>query len=79
MIRDAIALHRHDGNESQAIDIVNLFGMFKTITVAADLTNTLAATPRSIYEQLFIDTTTATKKLYIYDVPGATWRSCTIA
>lgn len=66
-------------SEEQFIDVKNIRSMFKTITVAGDLTNTLAVPAKSIYEQMFIDTTTATKKLYIYDYVGNVWRSCTIA
>lgn len=79
MIDDAIQSHMHDGNQSQLVDMRNLAGTFKTVTSATDLTNTTATAARNIYEQIFIDTSTATKKLYIYDVVGQVWRSVAIA
>ena len=62
--------------------IKNIWGLFQTVTTAGDLTIRLAGSPKSIYEQLFIDVSTGTKKLYIYDSTGATtgvWRSVAIA
>lgn len=60
-------------------DIKNIVGMFRTITDATELSNATARQANTVYEQIFIDTTTATKKLYIYDYVGKVWRSCTIA
>lgn len=77
-IDDKIREHIHDGNYSQRVNLFDIFVLFKTITSATTLTNTLAASPTNIYEQLFIDTSTATKKLYIYDVVGDVWRSTII-
>ena len=78
MIDDAIMSHEHTGSLSKQIQLEDVIGLIQTVDVAADLTNKLAETPRVLYEQMFIDTTTATKKLYIYDVPGDTWYSVTI-
>jgi len=66
-------------SEEQFLDVKNITSLFKTITSATELTNATAIGANTIYEQLFIDTTTATKKLYIYDEAGKLWRSCTIA
>lgn len=73
-----IRQHIHDGNYSQRINISNLMGVFQTITDATILTNILASTPSAFFEQIIIDTTTGTKKLYIYDTVGNVWRSVTI-
>lgn len=71
--------HFHNGVEGQQIEFANLIGRIKTITVAADLTAILAQKPRDVSNQIIIDTTTATKKLYVYDATGDVWRSVTIA
>lgn len=67
--------------DNNQVYIKNIWGLFQTVTVAGDLTVRLAGSPKSIYDQLFIDTTTATKKLYIYSSIGSTtgvWYSVTI-
>lgn len=71
--------HSHNGFLGAEIDIRNMRGLYKTVTVAADLTRLLAGKPVRIFDQILIDTTTGTKKLYIYDGVGAVWRSCTIS
>lgn len=71
--------HRHNGNGDNRIALMDLFGQINTITVAADLTKALTSKPQNIGGQILIDTTTATKKLYIYDTIGNVWRSVTIA
>lgn len=68
----------HDGNFAQRVNLFDLFGMFSTITDATVLSNTLAIAPKNVYQQIFIDTSTATKKLYIYDTIGGTWYQVTI-
>lgn len=70
--------HIHDGGLAQRVNLFDIFGMFNTITDATALTNTLASTPGSVFEQIFIDTSTATKKLYMYDTIGLVWYSVTI-
>lgn len=69
----------HNGVDGGLVDFNNLTGIIKTVTVAAELTNILASKPSIVRDQILIDTTTATKKLYIYDAVGNVWRSCTIA
>lgn len=72
----------HNGYDGARINLVDLIGFIPTITDATELTNTTTVAdrvPSTISGQLFIDTTTATKKLYIYDVVGKVWRSVTIA
>jgi hypothetical protein len=71
--------HTHNGFLGGEIDIKNIRGTFRTITVAADLTKILAAGVTRLADQIVIDTTTGTKKLYVYDTVGAVWRSCTIS
>ncbi len=71
--------HYHNGVVGRQIDIENTVGFIKTVTVATELTRILASTPRKFTEQILIDTTTATKKLYVYDTIGKVWRSTTIA
>lgn len=71
--------HQHFGISDHRVNLYDLLGTIKTITIATDLTNTLNATPTRLLEQIFIDTTTATKKLYVYDMVGKVWRSVTIA
>lgn len=69
----------HNGVDGGLVDFSNLSGLIKTVTVAGELTNILASVPKSVKDQILIDTTTATKKLYIYDNVGYVWRSVTIA
>lgn len=71
--------HYHNGVVGRLINFADLFGYIKTITVAAELTAILASKPTKIPEQILIDTTTATKRLYIYDLVGDVWRKVTIA
>lgn len=71
-------------SEEVFVDIENIRFPIQTISVAADLTAKLASKPNNFYEQIVIDCSTATKKLYIYEMdsstnpPTGTWRSCTI-
>lgn len=69
----------HNGVDGGLIDFNDLTGLIKTVTVSGELTNILATAPAIVRNQILIDTTTATKKLYIYDAAGNVWRSCTIA
>lgn len=78
-LRDIVTQQVHNGIDGGLVDFSYLTGSIKTITVAADLTNALAFKPTNVRDQILIDTTTATKKLYIYDSVGKAWRSCTIA
>lgn len=78
MIDVKIRSHEHLGGEAQQIQIESIFGLIRTVDDATDLANALAETPRSLYEQLLIDTSTGTKKLYIFDTVGDTWYSVTI-
>lgn len=71
--------HRHFGIGDQKINLIDIVGSMRTITVAADLTKVLTSKPSNMGEQLFIDTSTATKKLYVYDLVGDVWRNATIA
>lgn len=71
--------HMHNGVMGAETSIKNIRDTIKTVTVAGELTKILAGKARKFNEQIFIDTTTATKKLYIYDTVGAVWRSVTIA
>lgn len=74
--------HRHNGYDSQIVEFINLDGLFRTITDATELTRatTIAdRVPSRFSDQIFIDTSTGTKKLYVYDAVGKVWRSCTIA
>lgn len=66
-------------NNNSVTEFNSIFGTVRTITVAAELTKRTAGKPDNISDQILIDTTTATKKLYIYDTIGKVWRSCTIA
>lgn len=76
-----LQIHSHNGWGGGLVSFNDLAFTIKTVDVATDLTNIIAAgaNPRKISEQIFIDTTTATKKLYIYDMVGKVWRSVAIA
>ena len=78
-LKYAIKEHNHNGFNGGLVSFTDLIKTIRTITDATDLTNILATTPRNISEQILIDTTTATKKLYIYDMVGGVWRSTTLA
>lgn len=71
--------HYHDGLTEAQINVFQLFGLLRTITSAAELTNVIGQPAKTLYEQIFIDTSTATKKLYVFDANGNAWRSVTIA
>ena len=78
-LKNMMSQQIHNGVDGGLVDFNNLTGLIKTVTVAAELTNILANKPSIVRDQILIDTTTATKKLYIYDAVGNVWRSCTIA
>lgn len=78
-IDDQLRSQIHDGNYSQRVNLFDLFGLFQTITDATSLTNALATAPQNVYQQVFIDTSTATKRLYIYDTVGNVWYKVTIS
>lgn len=69
----------HNGVDGRAVDFGFLDGLINVVTSATDLTTRTAGVAHTVSEQIFIDTTTGTKKLYIYDQVGNVWRSCTIA
>ena len=71
--------HQHEGNIGREINLINIFDLLRTITDATELTNVTGQPATRLYEQMFIDTSTATKKLYIFDATGNVWRSVTIA
>lgn len=71
--------HSHNGVVGAEIGLANLRDTLLTVTVAAQLTAILAGKPTKFRDQILIDTTTGTKKLYIFDTVGGVWRSCTIA
>lgn len=80
--KSQVQQQEHNGFDGQLINIQYVQGLFRTITDSTELTRTLDTTarvPNSFAEQLLIDTTTGTKKLYVYDSVGKVWRSCTIA
>jgi len=78
-LRNLLNEHRHNGIQGGLVSFNDIFDTIKTVTSSTDLTNILASTPRKISEQILIDTTTGTKKLYIYDMIGGVWRSVAIA
>lgn len=73
--------HNHNGILGGRVDVFDLIGGIRTVNNATELTNVTAEKPRNLYEQIFIDTSTGTKKLYVYDFEagGAGWKSTTIA
>lgn len=79
LLQELLLSQTHNGGDGALVDFNNLTGLIKTISVAGELTNATAAKPTTVRDQLFIDTSTATKKLYIYDAVGKVWYSVTIA
>lgn len=71
--------HNHDGVMSEKINMFDVSGMFQTSITATETAQRLAASPVDVFQQVFIDTSTATKKLYIYNARAAAWLSCTIS
>lgn len=75
----------HNGVDGGLVDFNNLSGLIRTVNVAADLTAILAGKPTIISEQIIIDVTTGTHKLYVYESMGTAippvgaWKSVTIA
>ena len=78
-LRGILTQQVHNGIDGGLVDFSYLTGNIKTITSATELTNATAFKPTNVRDQILIDTTTATKKLYVYDSVGKVWRSCTIA
>lgn len=78
-IDEQVRSHFHNGLDSQRINFADIFGYLPTITDATTLTNVTTASPTDVSSQVFIDTSTGTKKLYIYDFTGKAWLSCTIS
>lgn len=76
-----LAEHNHNGIRGNRVDLFDLLGSIKTVNNATELTRVTAEKPRNVWEQIFIDTSTGTKKLYIYDMEsgGAGWKSTTIS
>ncbi len=58
--------------------IQDISGKIATSITSTETTLRKSKAPRNLYEQIFIDTSTGTKKLYIYDSTGAVWYSVTI-
>ena len=80
--KNEITKQTHNGYDGGIIDFNTLLGFFKTVTSSTELsqiTDITQRVPSAVSEQIFIDTSTATKKLYIYDFIGKVWRSVTIA
>ena len=79
-LEQAFSSHYHGGaSTGQSVQFTNLIGSLTVVNVAGDLTKRLASFPRNIGDQIFIDITTSTKKLYVFDSIGNAWRSTTIA
>lgn len=77
-LRNQIQSHPHDGVLSQQIQLDDIAGLINTVTSATELSNRTAGKPQNFANQIFIDTSTATKRLYIYDTNGNTWYKTTI-
>ena len=65
---DNIKLHRHDGVESQQINLSDLFGMIETVET------TPTGEPTDLYGQVKLFDDSGTIKLYIYDNLNGDWR-----
>jgi hypothetical protein len=78
-LKSELIRQSHNGFDGERIQFDSLAGLIKTITSATELTQATAGRASSVRDQIFIDTTTGTKKLYIYDAVGNVWRSVTIA
>lgn len=78
-LESSLALHNHDGIMSQQIQIDDIAGYIQTASTATELSNRTATAPQNAQQQIFIDTSTATKRLYIYDTVGSVWYKVTIA
>jgi len=74
-LRTQLEEHYHNGVVGKRIDLKDLTGHLKVITVAADLTARLAGKPRDFPDQVLLDTTTGTTKLYVYNATAGTWNS----
>lgn len=61
------------------IDVTDIYGLLFTSSTALETANRVAGKPTALTDQLFIDTSTATKRLYIYDATGNVWYKVTIA
>jgi len=75
LINKTIKQYDMKRDNKQLLLLQDIFGVFKTIDDADDLTNTLAETPTSLYEQIFIhyNSTGPVTRLYIYDTVTKEW------
>ena len=63
--------HRHNGLGDQRLNLVDILGMVKTVSVAP------THTPRSLLEQVLIYSNGATYRFYWYDTINKAWRYAT--
>lgn len=77
-LKSLMQSHPHDGVLSQQIQLDDLAGLIDTVTSATELSNRTGGKPQNLTSQIFMDTSTATKRLYIYDANGNTWYKTTI-
>lgn len=66
-VKNEVSLHRHNGVGSQRINLSDIQGLIRTVSVIP------THTPRNIFEQFIIYVNGTTKRLYVYDASGKTW------
>lgn len=76
-IDQALARQTHDGNQSQRINLFDIFGQIQTVTVAPSA----APVGGSIYDQIKIhyNSTGPVWRLYIYDYQNNAWKYTTLS
>lgn len=67
--------HDHDGNDSQRVGFDYLEGLIETVSAIPSA----SAVPKTVYDQIKIYVSGATKTLYIYDSVNHAWRSVTLS
>lgn len=72
-LNQKFADHTHNNIFSKQINVNNLMGTLKTVTVAPTIK------PSGIYDQVQIAKIAGTSYLYIYDIVNSAWLRVTIA
>ena len=66
-------MHFHDGNNSQKVNLQDVFGTFQTLIAAPTII------PTGVYDQIQIALISGTYYLYVYDTINKVWKKVTIS
>lgn len=64
--------HFHNGNDSQRVNLQDIFGTFDSMTSAPTIV------PIGVFDQFKVVLSGGIYKLYVYDITNGIWKSVTI-